>query len=79
MAVDTAGKRASMMRFGRPFIFRLIPDGSIDQADRETLTMKYSGILSSELAVPAVWTEQTASGNTWTVQSGSSNIWTEAS
>lgn len=46
MAVDTPGKRFSMMSFGRgPRAFPLpIPDGSFDDGDRAHLLGLYSGI-----------------------------------
>ena len=43
MAIDTAAKRASVMHM-------IIPDGSIDQADRQTITWMYGGILASALS-----------------------------
>ena len=46
MAVDTAQKRASSLGFGVPFILNLMPDGSIDQGDRQTSANSYRGILA---------------------------------
>jgi hypothetical protein len=45
MAVDTKAKRMSADNFCNPFDYVLpIPDGSIDQADRQHLLGLYSGI-----------------------------------
>lgn len=52
MAVDTAAKRGSLMRWGRPYLYKLIPDGTIDQGDRQTLALYYGGILSDEPVIP---------------------------
>lgn len=45
MAIDTAQKRASALGVGVPFIVSVIPDGTLDQGDRQTMAMAYSGIL----------------------------------
>jgi hypothetical protein len=57
MAIDTAtkrksalGQRWSRLPFGRRFI-QPTPDGTIDQADRQTLGGIYGGILVGELIV----------------------------
>lgn len=46
MAIDTAQKRASATGVGVPFVVNLIPDGSLDQGDRQTISMSYRGILA---------------------------------
>jgi len=53
MAVDTAIRRHSALTFGLPFMRGLIPDGSLDQADRQTVTYSYGGILAG-LTIPDV-------------------------
>lgn len=57
MAIDTATKRKSALAqrwsrlpFGRRFI-QPTPDGTIDQADRQTLGGIYGGILVGELVI----------------------------
>lgn len=45
MAVDTAAKRLSALHLGSPWRLTLpLPDGTIGQADRQTLTYLYGGI-----------------------------------
>ena len=44
MAVDSAVKRASIARF-------IIPDGTLDQGDRQTIAGMYSGILATASSV----------------------------
>ena len=44
MAIDTAAKRASSIGVGMPFILSIIPDGTIDAADRQTVSDSYGGI-----------------------------------
>lgn len=53
MAIDTAAKRASAMAIGMGSmgIDLPIPDGTIDQADRQTLLGLYGGILASNAAI----------------------------
>ena len=46
MAIDTLAKRASIHGL-------VIPDGTIDQADRQTITGVYGGILAGEAAAVA--------------------------
>jgi hypothetical protein len=58
MAVDTEAKRMSLLGFGGEDLLP-IPDGSIDQADRQTLLGLYGGILAESAVVPVP-------GNTWT-------------
>lgn len=47
MAVDTKGKRFSMLNFGQGDALLPIADGSFDQADRQHLLGLYSGILAT--------------------------------
>ena len=44
MAIDTAAKRASVVHM-------IIPDGTLGQADRQTVAWMYGGILAGALAV----------------------------
>jgi len=48
MAIDTASKRASALGVGLAFTLLVIPDGTIAQADRQTIANSYSGILAAE-------------------------------
>ena len=48
MAIDTAAKRASALGFGLIASLFIIPDGTIDQGDRQTISNMYSGILATE-------------------------------
>lgn len=48
MAVDTAAKRQSALTFGLPFMRGLIPDGTLDQGDRQNAAFGYSAILAGE-------------------------------
>lgn len=48
MAVDTAAKRQSAFYFLRAFSPRTqFPDGVIDQGDRQTALISYSGVLAA--------------------------------
>ena len=52
MAVDTATKRASAMRIGRPWASVLpVPAGGVTQDDRQTVSFMYGGILAVAAAV----------------------------
>lgn len=44
MAIDTASKRVSALRMTLP-----LPDGTIDQGDRQHVTWNYAGILAGAL------------------------------
>ena len=46
MAIDTAAKRASALGVGLAFVLAVIPDGSIDQPDRQTIANSYGGVLT---------------------------------
>jgi len=47
MAIDTAAKRASAARFGRPWASVLLaPAGAVDQAARQAVVWLYSGVLA---------------------------------
>jgi len=53
MAIDTARKRASVAGVGKIWRGRaIIPDGTIDQGDRQQIAWSYSGILAG--AVTAI-------------------------
>lgn len=47
MAIDTAAKRASAIGVGQCWDCFIIPDGSVDQGDRQTLSGLYGGILAT--------------------------------
>ncbi len=52
MAVDTTNKRYSAMHIGLPWRTSLpIPDGTIDQGDRQQVAWLYRGVLASSGAV----------------------------
>ena len=52
MAIDTAAKRASSTLFVVPsFAIGVIPDGTIDQGDRQAVVWMYSGILAEAAVV----------------------------
>jgi hypothetical protein len=46
MAIDTFTKRASVWGFNKPYRTVIIPNGSIDQGDRQTALSLYSGMLA---------------------------------
>jgi len=52
MAIDTAKKRNSALAFSTMLL--PIPDGTIDQADRQTLLYLYGGILAGVAEVAAM-------------------------
>lgn len=55
MAIDTAAKRASALNFGSENYILPPPDGTIGQADRQSLVNFYGGILVvAPTVVPAV-------------------------
>lgn len=49
MAIDTAAKRHSAINWGLPWRTMPLPDGTIDQGDRQHVALMYSGILASEM------------------------------
>lgn len=51
MAIDTAAKRASAMGFMQPWFKLVVPDGTVEQADRQTTGDLYGGILADVLAI----------------------------
>jgi len=51
MAIDSASKRASALGFGFIALTLVVPDGTIDQGDRQTVAHQYSGILATEAVV----------------------------
>lgn len=51
MPVDTAAKRHSALHFQAPSV--PLSDGTVGQADRQTLTMLYGGILATEAVAAA--------------------------
>lgn len=57
MAIDTANKRASAIHVSMPWRGMLpLPDGSLNQADRQQTDLMYRGILAS--GAPVVVTVQ---------------------
>lgn len=53
MALDTRSKRASSVRFGQPWMIAVVlPDGDLQQNDRQHQAWTYSGILAGLLTVP---------------------------
>ena len=52
--LDTRSKRASSVQILLPFLLApILPDGALDQADRQHMAHSYSGILASGGAAPA--------------------------
>lgn len=53
MAVDTARKRGSALRFGQVWAGVLpVPSGSVDQLARQTMLVMYGGILAGVFVPP---------------------------
>ena len=53
MAVDTRRKRASVVSVGRPWLRpAIVPDGTLGQADRQTVANGYYGILAAGVEPP---------------------------
>jgi len=50
MAIDTAAKRASALTFSVPTLVLPPPDGTIGQADRQSVVVVYGGILAAGAA-----------------------------
>ena len=83
MALDTAAKRASALGYEvAPSLF-IIPDGTIDQGDRQTIADLYSGILAvlSEKWVVqppdnTVYSIQPVDSTSYTKQTQDATIWT---
>lgn len=53
MAIDTASKRASALGFGFVALTLVVPDGAIDQGDRQTVAHSYNGILATAAVAAA--------------------------
>ena len=53
MAIDSAAKRASSAGF-LTLEEHVIPDGTLDQGDRQTMAWSYGGILAAALAAPII-------------------------
>lgn len=48
MALDTRSKRASSVRLGQPWMVAVVlPDGNLQQNDRQHQALTYAGILSA--------------------------------
>lgn len=55
MAIDTAAKRGSALGWGHPSNLTVPrPDGTIAQADRQTLALMYGGIAAGALSLPVI-------------------------
>jgi len=55
MAIDTAAKRGSALGWGQVSNLTVPrPDGTIAQADRQTLALMYGGIAAGALALPVI-------------------------
>jgi hypothetical protein len=55
MALDTRSKRASSVGILLPFVLApVLPDGTIDQGDRQHTALSYSGILATAAVAIAV-------------------------
>lgn len=53
MALDTRSKRVSSVRIGKPWMVAVvIPDGNLQQDDRQHQAWTYSGILAALLTAP---------------------------
>jgi hypothetical protein len=52
--MDTATKRASALGLGLVSLSLVVPNGSIDQGDRQTVSHLYSGILAEAVIVVPV-------------------------
>ena len=75
MAIDTRDKRSSASDASLPWRGLLpLPDGSLDQGDRQHAADMYSGILAS---VVVLWTDVSASADTWTDVTADSGVWTD--
>lgn len=49
---DTASKRYSMLRFGRPFVpLVLAPTGSIEEGERHVSVARYAGTLAAAVSL----------------------------
>ena len=51
--MDTATKRASALGVALPFVLLVLPSGTIEQTDRQTIAHCYSGIQAAEPTVEA--------------------------
>jgi len=49
VAIDTAQKRYATLSIAQVFLPGLVPDGTIDQGDRQAIAYSYNGILSDPL------------------------------
>ena len=55
MALDIRDKRASAIVIDKPYTVLLpLPDGSVDQPDRQQLIWTYSGIFAGVIAIVAI-------------------------
>ena len=73
MALDTAAKRASALGYEfAPSLF-IIPDGTIDQGDRQTIVDLYSGILA---ILPQKWVTQAPDATSYSTQAPDTTSYT---
>ena len=49
MAIDSAQKRYATLSIAQVFLPGLVPDGAIDQGDRQAIAFSYNGILADAL------------------------------
>lgn len=68
----TAQTRASSIGVARPFTVLVIPDGAVDQEDRQTNANAYGGILS---IVAQIWIPQDDQTTAWTEQTDNTTVW----
>ena len=52
MAIDSATRRASVLGVSFVALALIVPDGTIDQGDRQTISHQYSGILAGVATLP---------------------------
>ena len=74
MAIDTAAKRASAAGFGT-FEEHIIPDGTLDQGDRQTMAGCYSGILAAVIEALPLWVVLGKAGGNWATATAIEDEW----
>ena len=66
MAIDTENKRRSALHCGPPFLPMFpVADGTIAQADRQTATWQYAGILAGSPAEATTAVQRYVGGGGW--------------
>lgn len=71
---DTAAKRSSSIGVANVSVLAVIPDGTVHNADRQTVAHSYGGILATE---SSVWTCQSDVTTSWTCATDVTTTWTE--